>query len=310
VSVRKKKPKKRPAAKKKKARPMSAASDGCPMHAQSPGGLVATDLTYNDYLKVGEMLSLQSPQSEPEHHDEMLFIIIHQTYELWFKLILHEMATVLGYLDQDDPLSAHHFLNRVVEILKLLVQQIHILQTMSPVDFLEFRDRLMPASGFQSTQFREIEFLAGLKDEVYLRYFEHRPEFVDLLKLRIRNRDLRTAYYDMMRRLGYPMPAKAENAEKAGEIVDSKTGLKVIEALRPIYQKPSKHLPAYLLTEALVDFDQYLGLWREHHVRVVERVIGFRRGTGGSSGVAYLKSTTVKKCFPLLWELRTYLRKE
>lgn len=275
------------------------------MHA--PTGVARTDLTYNDYLKVTELLGLQLPQSQPPHHDEMLFIVIHQAYELWFKLILHEFESVMKYMDEGDPLSAHHFMSRVVEILKLLVAQIHILETMSPIDFLEFRDRLMPASGFQSTQFREIEFLAGLKDEKYLKYFEHRPDFVKVLKKRMKSRDLKDCYYAMMRKLGYKVPAAAAKKEREGD----KQGIKLIlDALRPIYQKPSKHLPAYLLTEALVDFDQYLGLWREHHVRVVERVIGFKRGSGGSSGVGYLRSTTHKKAFPLLWQLRSHLEKE
>lgn len=274
---------------------------------QAPAGVSGSDLTYNDYLKIPELLGLQLPQSTPPHHDEMLFIVIHQAYELWFKLILHEFDTVMHYMDEGDPLSAHHFMNRIVEILKLLVGQIHILETMSPIDFLEFRDRLMPASGFQSTQFREIEFLAGLKDKKYLKYFEHRPDFVRLLEKRMESRDLGECYYEMMRKLGYKVPADAARIEEKG----SPRGIKrILDALRPIYQKPSKHLPAYLLTEALVDFDQYLGLWREHHVRVVERVIGFKRGTGGSSGVQYLRSTTYKKAFPLLWELRSHLEKE
>ena len=279
---------------------------GCPMHTAAPTGLEKNDLTYNDYLKITDMLSLQVPQSDPAHHDEMLFIVIHQAYELWFKLVLHEMATVMEYMDRGDPLSAHHFMKRIVEILRLMVQQIHVLETMSPIDFLEFRDRLMPASGFQSTQFREIEFLAGLKDEQYLKYFEHRPEFVEILKKRLAGRDLLTCYYEMMQKLGYKLPLRAAKLERAGKPRDLD---RIMDAIRPIYQKPSKHLPAFLVTEALVDFDQSLGLWREHHVRVVERVIGFRRGTGGSSGVGYLKSTTSKKCFPLLWELRTRLEK-
>lgn len=282
---------------------------GCPMHdagSHSPTTVARTDLTYNDYLKVSELLQLQIPQSEPAHHDEMLFIVIHQAYEVWFKLILHELVTVMKYMDEGDPLSAHHFMTRIVEVLKLLVQQIHLLETMSPIDFLEFRDRLAPASGFQSTQFREIEFMAGMKDEKYLKYFEHRPEFVALLRKRMGERDLLECYYAMMRKLRYPISSGAAKGEREANQREIES---ILDALRPIYQKPSKHLPAYLLTESLVDFDQYLGLWREHHVRVVERVIGFRRGTGGSSGVEYLRSTTTKKAFPLLWELRTHLVK-
>ena len=198
------------------------------------------------------------------------------------------------------------FHESVVEILKLLVQQIHILETMSPIDFLEFRDRLMPASGFQSTQFRELEFLAGLKDKKYLKYFKHRPDFVELLEKRLAGAICRECYLRHDARPGIQVPAMPREASDG----ERRRAQRIIDALLPIYQKPSKHLPAYLLTEALVDFDQYLGLWREHHVRVVERVIGFKRGTGGSSGVGYLRSTTHKKAFPLLWELRSHLEKE
>ena len=134
-----------------------------------------SDLTYNEYLKVPELLALQHPQSEPAHHDEMLFIIIHQAYELWFKLIMHEVEHAIGFMSRKEVLRAHHFVNRVVQILKVLVQQIHILETMTPVEFLQFRDRLMPASGFQSSQFREFEFAAGLKDESYLKFFREKP---------------------------------------------------------------------------------------------------------------------------------------
>lgn len=290
---------------------------GCPMHGggDHPAIYDQSDLTYNDYLKISDLLKLQVPQSEPAHHDELLFIIIHQAYELWFKLILHEMENSIRYMKERKILRAHHFMKRVNEIMKLLVQQIHILETMTPAEFLGFRDRLMPASGFQSIQFREVEFLAGLKDENYYAHFKNRPEFVEILKRRASQPDLRTAYYDLLHALGSElgdrrsavkgpaMPANAAALEAKGE------KKAILEAIRPIYQDQENHLPLYLLSEALVDFDQYFALWREHHVRVVERIIGFKRGTGGSSGAEYLESTTKKKLFPLLWEVRTHLEK-
>lgn len=284
---------------------------GCPMHGAGSGSTDpkvygATDLTYGTYLKIDELLSLQVPESEPAHHDELLFIIIHQAYELWFKLILHELEWSIHYLDQGQVLRAQHYMKRVNEIMRLLVQQIHILETMTPVDFLEFRDRLNPASGFQSAQFREIEFIAGLKDERYLAHFKNRPEMIDKLQKRLNQRDLKQAYYDMLRRLEFSIPVNVAEIEKG---TDEAAREKVVLALMPIYQKPELNLPLYLLSEALVEFDQQMGLWREHHVRVVERIIGFRRGTGGSSGVGYLKSTTGKKTFPLLWEVRSVLVK-
>ena len=272
----------------------------------APNSYGQSDLTYNDYLKVPELLSLQVPLSKPAHHDELLFIIIHQAYELWFKLILHEIQTAIQHMEKKEVLRAHHFIKRTVEIMKLLVSQIHILETMTPVEFLEFRDRLMPASGFQSLQFREIEFRVGLKDERYLQFFKNRPEMIKALKRRMKEADLRSAYYDLLRALGFKMPEKASELELKG---DTKAKERIVKAILPIYQNPSNHLPLYLLSESLVDFDQYLSLWREHHVRTVERIIGFKKGTGGSSGAEYLRTTSSKKCFPSLWEVRTHLER-
>lgn len=266
---------------------------GCPMHSYA-----STDLTYNDYLKIPELLSLQIPQSNPPHHDESLFIIIHQAYELWFKLILHEMGSARDEMKAKNILRAHHFIHRIGQIMKLLVQQIHILETMSPIEFLEFRDHLTPASGFQSIQFREIEFLSGIKDESYLSFFENRPDLLQKLRGRLREDDLRTTYLKMLQEMGFALPKDLSHPSK-----------EITLGLLPIYQNPSANLPLYLLSESLIEFDGQLGLWREHHVRVVERVIGMKRGTGGSQGVEYLKTTTHKKAFPELWELRAYLVK-
>ncbi|MBC7691330.1 MAG: tryptophan 2,3-dioxygenase [Methylotenera sp.] len=258
-----------------------------------------TDLTYNDYLKVPDLLQLQVQQSSPVHHDEMLFIIIHQAYELWFKLVLHELEFAISYMQQSEVLRAHHFVKRAVEIMKLMVPQIHILETMTPIEFLEFREHLNPASGFQSLQFREIEFVAGLKDPTYLKHFVNRPEIIAQLNARLQGPDLRTGYFKLLKNLGFDIPTEDTDENREA----------IILGIKPIYQSPKDHLPLYLLSESLVDLDEYLSLWREHHVRVVERVIGFKRGTGGSSGAEYLRSTTSKKCFPHLWDVRTYLEK-
>jgi tryptophan 2,3-dioxygenase len=326
---------------------------GCPYHiptgvsaetgaaGEKPGNpnvYGQSDLTYNDYLKVSDLLNLQVPQSEPEHHDELLFIVIHQAYELWFKLILHEMQTSIQYMREKNVLRAHHFMKRICEIMKLLVQQIHILETMTPAEFLQFRDRLMPASGFQSIQYREIEFLAGLKDESYLAHFKNRPEFLKILKDRMVQPDLKSAYYELLHELGETLGDRRGSIDQAGAHKPSRmpkdaaaleyrikfdaqyvskadpkdieaARMSIMNAILPIYQHQERHLALYLLSESLVEFDEYFSLWREHHVRVVERVIGFKQGTGGSSGVGYLRSTTTKKIFPLLWEVRTYLEK-
>jgi tryptophan 2,3-dioxygenase len=271
-----------------------------------PSTYTPTDLTYNDYLKVPELLRLQRLLSEPPHHDEMLFIIIHQAYELWFKLILHELEKAIGLMQQQHPLQAHHFVRRVVEIMKLLVQQIHILETMTAADFLQFRDRLNPASGFQSVQFRELEFVAGLKDKRYLRMFEDRPDLRQALERRYQEPDLRTTFYEMLRALGFALPVDISLAALEQDTLAQE---QLLAALAQIYQSPIEQMRLYLLCEALVDLDQHLSLWRFHHVRVVERIIGRKPGTGGSSGVGYLQSTVDKRCFPYLWQVRTRLEK-
>lgn len=262
----------------------------------------STDLTYSSYLKVPELLDLQHPESNPAHHDEMLFIIIHQSYELWFKLILHEMENAIHNMNQDKILRAHHFVSRVVTILNNLVNQIHILQTMTPAEFLQFRDRLNPASGFQSYQFREVEFLAGAKSSGYLKFFENQPQIKAKLQARLDGPSMRDALMELLIRQGFNIPTNYS------EIWDTEEGRKeILPGLLDIYQNPEKEHPLYLLCESLIDFDQSVSLWREHHVRVVERIIGFKRGTGGSSGVNYLRSTVNKKCFPSLWEVRSLL---
>ena len=266
----------------------------------------SSQLTYNDYLKVPELLELQRLLSDPPHHDEMLFIVIHQAYELWFKLILHELERAIQLMQQQHVLQARHFLHRVVKITQLLVSQIHILETMTAADFLQFRDRLKPASGFQSLQFREIEFLAGLKDHRYVRNFSDRPQEAAVLEQRLQETDLRSAYYQMLRELGLDIPEDASREALDG---DEEARSQLLTALKEIYQKPIAEMPLYVLSESLVDFDQQLSLWRHHHVQVVERIIGHKKGTGGSSGVSYLQTTTDKRCFPYLWRVRTELEK-
>lgn len=275
-------------------------------YESAPRELNSDDLTYNSYLKVPEMLDLQVLQSEPAHHDEMLFIVIHQAYELWFKLILHEIETVMTHMKQGESLKAYHFMARVVAIMKHLVSQIHILETLSPFEFLQFRDKLNPASGFQSTQFRVIEFLAGIKNPSYITYFKNQPDAVDELTKAINSPDLNSLFFSMLKKLKYNVDEVLPQHVEGDRTVEKE---KALNALVEIYSDRGKHLPVYLLCESFIDFDQSLALWRDHHVRVVERIIGFKMGTGGSSGVGYLRSTVEKKAFPYLWEVRTRLSK-
>lgn len=257
---------------------------------QDPAVYGQSDLTYNTYLKVPQLLDLQACLSQPVHHDELLFIIIHQAYELWFKLILFELENAMRYMNEGKVLRAHHFMRRVVEIQKLLVGQIHILETMTPIEFLGFRGHINPASGFQSLQFREIEFLAGLKDENYYKHFKDQ-EVLTALKARAEGPDLWSTFLGLLGQQGFDVSGEEQ----------------VMATLRTIYSDPETHLEIYMVAEDLVDFDAELSLWRFHHVSVVERVIGGKAGTGGSSGASYLRSTIDKKCFPLLWAVRARL---
>ncbi len=255
------------------------------------GGPGNQPLSYGSYLRTGELLALQLPASSPPHHDETLFIVIHQAYELWFKLILHELDQAMVCMDGGQVLEAQHVLSRVTEVLKLCVSQIHILETMRPIDFLKFREHLNPASGFQSGQFREIEFVCGLKEERFLRVFQNEPSVLKLLEKRLASPDLPASLWKLLEREGVFETHETQPEQRLAK-------------LARIYQRPERHLPLYLLLETLVTLDEQLVLFRTHHVHVVERIIGTKQGTGGSPGVEYLRTTLAKRCFPLLWEVR------
>ena len=265
-----------------------------------------TPLTYNAYMKVEDLKKLQVCKSDPAHHDEPLFIIIHQTYELWFKLILHELDTVVALMNEDNPRRATFFMKRIVAIMKVLVNQIHILETMSPKDFLGFRSNLNPASGFQSSQFREIEFIAGLRERRMLEHFSKDQEAYKLLTKRFEQPSLEDVFYNLLERHGFNLPRSTGTASDAGEEEDPNVAVRINE-LKKLYDEMDKYLDFHDLAEVLLDLDELILLWRTHHVTVVERIIGFKRGTGGSEGVGYLRSTLMKKCFPDLWQLRTCL---
>jgi tryptophan 2,3-dioxygenase len=262
-------------------------------------------LTYNGYLKVAELKSLQQCLSEPAHHDEPLFIIIHQSYELWFKLILHELDTVVRFMEKGNVRRATFFVRRVVTIMKILVQQIHILETMNPREFLGFRNHLSPASGFQSSQFREIEFMAGQRHPRLLEHFKHDTEAYEQLKKRYGGPSLEQGYYALLRAKGFNMPETGSGASE--EEIEAQREQRLSELVR-LYHKADEFIDLHELAEALMDLDEQIFLWRMHHVTVVERIIGFKRGTGGSEGVGYLRSTLEKRAFPELWQVRTYLQ--
>jgi tryptophan 2,3-dioxygenase len=263
-------------------------------------------LTYGGYLKVGELISLQHQLADPPQHDEMLFIVIHQVYELWFKELLHELDAIIKRLDADEPLAAHRLVRRCIEIERVLVNQIAVLETMMPTDFLAFRDHLMPASGFQSFQFRELEYVSGLKDARFLKNYEVGSEERKKLELRLTQPTLPDAFYAMLGRRGFDLP---EASASTGEIRAAVERQRINELVR-VYQDAEKHYALFLLAESLIEYDEMFSMWRLRHINMVERMIGSKTGTGGSEGAAYLRKTVDRKFFPELWELRSHLSKK
>jgi tryptophan 2,3-dioxygenase len=260
-------------------------------------------LTYGEYLKVPELLSLQELLSDPPHHDETLFIVVHQAYELWFKQVLHELDNARGHLDADRVVEATRLLRRVAEIQRLLIGQVRILETMRPQDFLGFRYHLNPASGFQSVQFREVEFALGLKDPAILGRIVCSPAEMDRLRARLRSPSLSDAVDALLVRRGFPReppPPPAPHGRSQPEQWR-------LQALVRVYEEPERHADLSALSEVLIEMDELLALWRAHHVHMVERMIGAKPGTGGSEGVAYLQTTLPKRAFPDLWGVRTHL---
>jgi tryptophan 2,3-dioxygenase len=251
-------------------------------------------LSYNKYLKVPELIQLQETLSDPRSHDELLFIVIHQTYELWFKQILHEIDATIAWLDEDRTFRANHSLRAVIGIEKVLITQIHLLETMAQIGFLEFRDKLNPASGFQSMQFRELEFVSGQKNEKILAAFKDDEFALKRLRERIEKPGLNDAFWGLLGRAGF----------------DVATHEARVQSTVTILTHPEKHADYFIMQDLLVEHDENISLWRYHHVLMVERMLGMKPGTGGSEGVGYLMTTLSKKFFPELWEARTHLKVE
>jgi len=238
------------------------------------------ELSYGSYRKVPELLSLQQRQSK--EHDELLFIVAHQVYELWFKVVLFELEAARDEIGADNVFFARHHLDRVNVIEKLLVEQIEVLETMSPQDFLAFRSKLAPASGFQSVQFREIEFLSGLKEPKYVARLEATPEEMARLRKRLEEPTVADAFHELVKRRGSP-------------------------SLLEIFRDREHHGDLFDLCEAMLDHDEAFAHWRSRHVLMVERQIGGKTGTGGSTGAEYLRRTLGKRFYPELWEVRSHL---
>lgn len=259
----------------------------------------AEALTYGSYLRIDDLLSLQRPRST--EHDEILFIVIHQVYELWFKEVLHEMDRARQLLEADESYRAQHTLKRILTILKVLVAQLDILETMTPLEFLTFRERLEAASGFQSDQFRQLEFALGLKSEHAIGRFPEGSRARQALERRLREPSLWDAFLRYLAREGYPVPAAHLRRDPAARVEASQ---EIQEILIKVYHGDPKNSE---LCERMVDLDEGVQEWRYRHVKMVERTIGTKRGTGGSAGAEYLKTTVGRPAFPDLWEIRTKL---
>ncbi len=262
---------------------------------------MSKSLTYTSYLRLDKLLSLQTPKSSgpggPEH-DEMLFIIIHQVYELWFKEILHELDYLQALLRNNEAARVAHTTRRILAILKTIVAQLDVLETMTPLEFNAFRSFLDAASGFQSAQFREIEFVLGYKRESVFHYYPADSTLWKQLKRRYTQPTLWDAFLCYLAQNGYPIPAEQLNRDVTQPIEPSPA---IQAILIDLYRE---NATARNICENLIDMDEGLQEWRYRHVKMVERTIGGKIGTGGSAGVQYL-ITTLKPFFPDLWMIRS-----
>jgi tryptophan 2,3-dioxygenase len=258
-------------------------------------------VTYGSYLQVDQLLSLQRPRSEGPEHDEILFIVIHQVYELWFKEMLHEIDYVRRLFEGDDAYRAQHTLKRILTILKVMVAQLDILETMTPLEFMSFRERLEAASGFQSDQFRQLEFVLGRKSKAVMARVPEGSRARLALERRFQEPTLWDAFLRYLSREKYPVPEAQLARDVTGPILPSP---EIQDILIDVYRNDPKNAE---MCERLVDLDEGIQEWRYRHVKMVERTIGTKRGTGGSTGAAYLRGTVGDPLFPDLWEIRTRL---
>jgi tryptophan 2,3-dioxygenase len=255
------------------------------------------ELTYSKYLKLDQLLDLQEPKSSPEEHDELLFIIVHQTYELWFKLMMHELERVRDELMAGELWQAVAGFKRLVTVMHTLVEQFNIVETLTPMSFNSFRDRLDTASGFQSAQFREFEFFLGYKRADMLKY-QPDAAAVEQLKKRLSEPSINDAFYVFLEKAGVTVPAEVKQRDVT---LPTAANTAVEDGLLWLYKsRPDMEV----LFELMTDFDEGLQEWRYRHVKLVERTIGSKQGTGGSLGVEFLKKSLFLAVFPDLWAIR------
>jgi tryptophan 2,3-dioxygenase len=274
-----------------------------PYDPETEGAQMSFDgrMSYGDYLSLDMLLNSQKTWSDT--HDEMLFIIQHQTSELWMRLAIHELTAARARLLEGEARQAFKMLARVARIFEQLNSAWDVLRTMTPSDYTRFRDALGQSSGFQSHQYRQIEFMLGNRNKAMLRPHAHRPDVVALLEAELAQPSL----YDVALRAlsqSFPLPEEITGRDLSSHYTPHEA---VQAAWTEVYRAPETHWELYELAEKLVDFEDYFRRWRFNHVTTVERVIGFKRGTGGTGGVSYLKRMLDVELFPELWHLRTEL---
>lgn len=278
-------------------------------HARSFDPNTTTDLhgklDYGQYLKLEELLAAQKPLSSPEHHDELLFIIQHQTTELWMKLIIHELKSAIEHVHTDRLESSFKILARVKHVFQQLIDQWSVLATLTPSEYVQFRYVLGPASGLQSFQHRHIEFLLGNKDARMLLVFQHKQAVHAELSKALAAPSLYDEFLRYLSRRGFSVPRDVLERDVTQPHEPSNG---VVAVLKEIYESPAKAWDAYEMAEKLMDIDEQYSLWRYRHLKVVQRVIGLKRGTGGTAGVSYLRQVADTVLFPELWDVRTEIR--
>lgn len=265
-------------------------------------GVMTETMTYARYLALDDLLACQHPRSDCD--DEMLFILIHQTKELWLKQLIRELKLAVSQVRADQLVPAYKALARVSRIQAVMTLSWDVLATMTPSDYTRFRDVLGPSSGFQSDQFRTVEYMLGLKDKHFLAYQEDRPEAHAAMAAALAAPSMWDEAIAAAARAGLPIPEAVLNRDVTLPYAPDPA---VEAAFLKVYQEPERYWELYQLAEKLVDIDDATATWRHKHVLTVERVIGAKRGTGGTAGVSYLHSTLGKRAFPELWSLRTAL---
>jgi len=265
---------------------------------------LADRITYGGYLRLDLLLAAQQPISRPVHHDELLFIVQHQVAELWMKLVIHELRAALVHLQADRLGAVQKILARVKQVQRQMFEQWGVLETLTPSEYLEFRHLLGPASGFQSLQYRLIEFLLGNKNADMVRVFAHDPAAQAELRAALEAPSLYDEFLRYLARHGHAIPA--DMTERDWRVPHARDE-RLIPVLQRIYENTSEHWEEYAMAEQLLDIEQSFQLWRFRHMKTVERIIGFRRGTGGSSGVGFLKQALELTFFPELLDVRTEL---